>query len=309
MNPTHPQRGELTLIRRLAAHLAGGAGPVVPFGDDMAALDGGRLLWTTDMLMAGVDFDPLQHAPEAVGRKAMAVNLSDCAAVAATPRVALLAVALSNRLTMDEAERLCRGAADCAAEFGCRLVGGDTNSWDQPTVVCVTIAASIDPGHAPVLRSGARPGDRILLTGRVGGSILGRHMTFTPRVNLARAIRDALHPTAMIDISDGLARDLGHILEASRCGAALRSDALHAAIHDDARTLAASTGRDALDHALCDGEDFELIVTVPGGTPESATLALGLLPVGQITEEPGLFMVAPDGFRTPIEPRGWEHFT
>ena len=311
MDPMQPERGELALIRRLAAHLPGAPGAAVPFGDDMAALgdrgDDRRLVRRLDR--AGVDFDPLRHSSAAVGRKAMAVNLSDCAAMAVTPRVALLAVALDNRLSLDDAEELCRGAADCATEFGCRLVGGDTNSWDHPTVICVTVAASVDPGRAPILRSGARPGDRILLTGPVGGSILGRHMTFTPRVSLAAGIRDTLRPTAMIDISDGLARDLGHILDASGCGALLEHEALQAAIHDDAPMLAASSGRQPLDHALGDGEDFELIVTVPADTRDSDVRSLGLLSIGRITAEPGLFMLAPDGSRTPIEPRGWEHFT
>jgi thiamine-monophosphate kinase len=340
-----PIRGELALVRRLREELAGtpaeslrppaeGAGrgaqgaaraisprhtaqqasPTaclpVPFGDDMAGLpgSGGELLWTVDMLMDGVDFDSARHGWYEIGRKAMAVNLSDCAAMAAAPIAALIAVCLNERLSMEDALALHRGCRDCGAAFGCAIVGGDTNSWSGATVIAVTVAGRCDAGLSPVRRDGARPGDRLFVTGKLGGSILGRHMTFTPRVDLARELNRTLRPHAMIDISDGLSLDLWRLLDESGCGAVVDEPLLRAAVHEDAERLSRQGGVDALEHALRDGEDFELIVALaPGVAPERAT-ALGLLPVGECIAQRHLLLRAADGGLTPLAPRGWEHF-
>ena len=316
--PTPGQRGERELIRRLASFLplptALRSQVAIPFGDDMAELPNGgdRLLWTTDMLMDGVDFDSREQSWEAIGRKAMAVNLSDCAAMAVRPTAALCAVALANPLSMEDALELHRGAHQLGATFGCPIVGGDTNSWDQPTVIAITVAGRPEPGLAPVRRDGAKAGDRIFLTGQVGGSILGRHLTFIPRIEAAFAIAKSLRPHAMIDISDGLALDLSRILEASNCGAELDRAAVEQAIHPDARVLETRDGVAALEHALHDGEDFELIVVVPPhvlatGIALAVVRELGLVEIGRIIATPGLWMVE-NGSRRPVEARGWEHF-
>ena len=152
-----------------------------------------------------------------------------------------------------------------------------------------------------------RPGDRIWLSGQVGGSLLGRHMTFEPRVELALQISRDLQPHAMIDVSDGVALDLGRLLEASSCGAVVEAVALDAAIHADALRLAQQDGRPAREHALQDGEDFELIVVLSPDVPPQACQRLGLLPLGQIVAELGL-MLDDAGCRAPIPVRGWEHF-
>jgi len=308
-----PPRGEFEFVRRLG-RILGPTPPrdaaVVPFGDDMCAVDPDQpgLLWTVDMLMDGVDFDSRVHAWRAIGRKALAVNLSDCAAMAVEPVSALCAVALSNTLTMEDALELLRGAQECGLSLGCPVVGGDTNSWDAPTVVSVSVAARCEPGRAPVRRDGARPGDQIWLTGRVGGSLLGRHMTFEPRIAAALAIARRLAPHALIDISDGLAVDLGRILEASRCGGVLDGVALDAALHPDATRLAAQDHRPSRTHALEDGEDFELIVVLPADASAAECAALGLLPLGRIVPETGLWLEERPGERSPIPLRGWEHF-
>ena len=169
-------------------------------------------------------------------------------------------------------------------------------------------ACILPPGQTPVRRDGAQPGDRVWLTGPVGGSILGRHMTFEPRIAAALEINRRLRPHAMIDISDGLALDLGRILEASGRGAVIESDRLDAAIHDDARRLAADDGQPPRDHALHDGEDFELIAVLPADAAESECAGLGLLPLGVITAEAGLYLEEGDDGRQPIPIRGWEHF-
>jgi thiamine-monophosphate kinase len=274
----------------------------------LVSSDDPRLLWTVDMLMDGVDFDSRVHSWSAIGRKTMAVNLSDCAAMAVVPVSAMCAVALSNKLALDDALELVRGAHEFGLRCGCPIVGGDTNSWDAPTAISITVAGRCEPGQTPIRRAGAQPGDRIWLTGAVGGSILGRHMTFEPRLALSGEIARKVQPHAMIDISDGLALDLWRILEASGCGAVLEETALDAAIHADAVRLAAQDGRPPREHALCDGEDFELIVVAPADAAQSACAALGLLPIGQITADPGLRLARAGGVPEPVPVRGWEHF-
>lgn len=306
-----PPRGELEFLRRLRPLLAGSetrSDMAVPFGDDMAGLpDDPGLLWTVDMLMDGVDFDSARHGWHAIGRKAMAANLSDCAAMGVQPVAALCAVALHDRLPMDDALALHTGAHEMGLRYNCPVVGGDTNSWAHPTAISITVAARALPDWPPVRRNGARPGDRIWLTGPVGGSILGRHMTFEPRVELGLELNRRLRPTAMIDISDGLALDLSRVLDASGCGAVIDPTALEAAVHADALQLAAQDGRPAREHALYDGEDFELIAVLPPETTAQDCRALGLLPLGVIISEAGLFLEE-RGQRIPLAIRGWEHF-
>jgi thiamine-monophosphate kinase len=307
-----PERGERALIRRLGEELGPAARcPAgVPFGDDMAGVPDTQppLLATTDMLMDGVDFESARHAWEDVGWKAMAVNLSDCAAMAAAPVAALAAVALSRHLSMDDALALLRGVRACGERYGCPLVGGDTNSWDSPTVIAITVLARPEPGRAPVRRDGARPGDAVYVTGPLGGSILGRHLRPEPRLDTALALNRTLAPHAMIDISDGLAVDLHHILDASGCGAVIDAAALAAVVHPDAERLARQDGMPATAHAWQDGEDFELIVVLPPDADAAAVAALDLRPLGRITTERGLRLVHADGRIESIAPRGWEHF-
>lgn len=307
--PTQPPKGEREFIRRLATQFPLGTAPV-GFGNDMATLDpaAGGLLWTADMLMDGVDFESSRHRWVDIGRKAMAVNLSDCAAAATVPLAALYAVSLSDRLSMDDALELFRGARDRGAEFNCPITGGDTNSWAHPTVICITVAARPDGDLPPATRSGAQPGDRVYLTGRVGGSLLGRHLDPRPQIRTALAVNRRLRPHAMIDISDGLAIDLWNICEASGCGAALDEAALEAAIHPDALRLAKQTGKSPREHALHDGEDFELIVVLRQDAPAEVCRQLGLLPLGAITAQRELTLRRADGQRVPLEPGGWEHF-
>jgi thiamine-monophosphate kinase len=309
---SEPPRGERALIRRIALELADRtAAGAVPFGDDAAGLPVGSpaWVWTTDLLTAGTDFDPGRHAWRQIGRKAMAVNLSDCAAMGCAPRVALCGLVLSDDLTQDDALEIVRGVRACGDEFGCALVGGDTNSWPHPTVIAVTVAAQCEPGLRPVLRSGARPGDVVYVSGALGGSILGRHMTFVPRVELGLELNRRFAPHAMIDVSDGLSVDLRQVLEASGCAAELDRGLLECAIHEDARRLSAQDGQPALHHALHDGEDFELLVVLDAATPAEELTQLGLLPLGRITSGPPRLLVSGGGQATEeIEPRGWEHF-
>ncbi|MCA9243434.1 MAG: thiamine-monophosphate kinase [Phycisphaerales bacterium] len=302
--PLHDRnsRSEPALITEIARKLP--KPPAwAPFGDDMAflAYADADMLWTTDMLLDGVHFNSAQHDWPTIGRKAMAVNLSDVAAMAAVPITAICAFGLGPGVTGDDALRIIDGMVEVGAAHGCELTGGDTNRWNAPTVISVAVAARRDGPLGFVLRSGAQPDNDIWLTGPVGGSLLGRHLRPAPRIALARRANRRLRPTAMIDISDGLSLDLWRLCEASNVGAALDSNRIEAAIHADARKLAAQTGRSAMDHALSDGEDFELIITLPRDLNAGAA-ALGLIPIGRTTVEPGLRL---DG--APLEPRGWDH--
>ncbi len=191
-------------------------------GDDCAILaitTGCDLLVTTDMLMDGRHFRLEQDGPEAVGYKALGVNLSDIAAMAGVPRAVVVAVALPRREAIAVAQGVYNGMRPLAEQFQVDLVGGDTNAWDGPLVVNITLLGETT-ARGPVRRSGARAGDAILVTGLLGGSLgSGRHLRPQPRIAEALALHAATPIHAMIDISDGLSSDLGHILEESGAGA------------------------------------------------------------------------------------------
>lgn len=320
MNDPRPSTGEFALIdwiRRREPERAIDSWTRVGIGDDCAILGVGEgtgagcdLLITTDMLMDGRHFHLDEDGPEAVGFKAMGANLSDIAAMAGIPRAAVVAVALPRGKAVAIAQGLHAGLRTLADRFSVDLVGGDTNAWDGPLVIAVTVL-----GHAtvrgPVRRSGARPGDAILVTGPLGGSLAsGRHLRPEPRIAEALAIHRAAKIHAMIDLSDGLSSDLGHILEESGgLGAIL--DAVALPIHPDAHEQTRRDGASALEHALHDGEDFELCLTV---APEDADRLLAghpapakLYRIGEVTEAPGVFLRYPDGHSTPVEPKGFDH--
>ena len=257
------------LRQRLPSHPLLRLGP----GDDaaglrMAGVD--ECVVTVDMLTDHVDFELSEVDPRRVGRKCLAVNLSDLAAMAAKPLAGVIAVALPRSGGMDLAVALCEGMFAMAEQYKLIVAGGDTNSWDGPLAVSVTLLGTAT-GRGPLCRSGAQPGDRIIVTGSFGGSILGRHLDFEPRVDEALTLHARYELHAGIDVSDGLSLDLAHILEESQCGAVLRADAVPLA--DDARRLAdkladAST---PLDPALGAGEEFELIL--PSAARASRMLA------------------------------------
>lgn len=290
----------------------------IGIGDDMAALRmaGDFVLVTGDMLMDGIDFQSEQHAPESIGRKALACSLSDCAAMAVKPVAATISLALPNSWSLEKAQQLYLGMEPLAGEFDVAIVGGDTNSWNHPLVIDVTVLAEPWPSALPVRRDTAKVGDRIYLSGRLGGSILGRHLTFDPRVELARLLRAEFRAdlTAMIDISDGLSLDLHRLCTASGVGAELAAQDLLLHVSEDAHTLSHRDGISCIDHALCDGEDFELLFTLaPGAQPGKLNVPRHIaphwtgVPVGRIVPR-GQTLIDIEGRRRELEPRGWQHF-
>jgi thiamine-monophosphate kinase len=298
---------------RHRAHLKGSTFTKRGIGDDCAILQpspGCELLVTTDMLMDGRHFRLERDGPAAVGYKAMGVNLSDIAAMAGIPRAALVAVALPQSAAVMVAHGLHDGIRALAERFSVDLVGGDTNAWDGPLVITITLLGETTLRGA-VGRAGARPGDAILVTGPLGGSLFsGRHLRPQPRISEALALHESTALHALIDISDGLSSDLGHILvESGGLGAVL--DAAAIPMHPDAHEMSRADERSALDHALNDGEDFELCAIMSARDAAQVVAAppapAVLYKVGVVTSTPGILLSMPDGQLVPIQPRGFDH--
>ena len=293
--------GEFDYIDWLRRHAPANRRVLVGPGDDAAVLDwssGRPCLVTTDMLMDGVDFYLAEAGPFRVGRKTMAANLSDIAAMAGIPVAAVLAVALPRTGDSKLAEELYRGLREVGDAFYTSIVGGDTNSWNGPLVISATVLGE-PHGRGPVLRSGAKPGDWLLVTGPLGGSIRGKHLDFTPRVREALQLNERVHLHAMIDISDGLAADVGHICDESGCGAVLRAE-----------NVPLSPAAAQLEQALFDGEDFELAFAVAPADGEcllrdQPIAGITLFKIGEFVEK-GLWLEQA-GKRRPLEPKGWQH--
>lgn len=273
---------------------------VVPLGDDLAAMKwetGDLLLVGVDQMLDGVHFDSAKHTPQQIGRKAMNRNLSDCAAMACLPTAAVCTVALPKGSGDEYAKELYLGMREAGTPFNCRVIGGDTGSWAGKLVVTVTILGRSD-GMPPITRSGAKPGDNIFVTDALGGSILGRHLSFQPRVELGRALGRLGNVTSMIDLSDGLSRDLRNICRSSRVGAFIYADQVP--VHEDALRAFREDHRPPIEHALHDGEDYELLFT------SSGTTAPGIY-IGKVTAEAEIWLQDANGVRQPLEPMGWEH--
>lgn len=276
-------------------------------GDDAAVLQwaGGDLVITTDMLLDGTHFDTSEHDPASIGHKAIACSLSDLAAMAARPVCAVVSAALPRGSGIDLAKRLHAGMQATAERFGCPIVGGDTTSWDQGLALSVAMIGRCPAGRPPILRSGAKDGDIVCVTGPLGGSLLGKHLTFEPRVALAERLATELDVHAMMDISDGLALDLSRVCAASGTGAILEERLLEGVISDAAREIAADVGDSPLLHALHDGEDFELLVVLPAQEMPQE-LADQLHRVGVIVPSGLSLRRVDDSFET-LKPSGYEH--
>ena len=309
--------GELALIRWIAAQVSKTPrrrGPLAccrGVGDDCALLRGASPLvaLTTDMLLDGVHFSTTTMSPGMIGRKTLAVSLSDVAAMGMTPAVAVVGVGLPDNASMPFARGLVRGMLKLANEYDVELVGGDVTSWPQGLCLCATVLGRAE-GAKPVLRSGARPGHDVFVTGTLGGSRLRKHWAFTPRVREGRVIARTLRASAMIDVSDGLSTDLAHVADESRVGALLDAHAIPVA--SAAKRLAKRDGISPLEHALHDGEDFELLFTAPRSR-RNQILQGKALPtppalIGRIEAKPGLRIRDHAGVVRKLEPRGYEHF-
>lgn len=298
---------------------------VVPLGpgDDMAVVrvaNDAEVLVTVDGLLEGTHFDLGAATPRQVGYKALAVSLSDAAAMAALPVCAVAWLGLPSGTPQSVPEELTHGLWEAAERFHCPVVGGDVTSWPVAPKTehrggGITIGTALiarPAGIEPVTRSGARPGDRLFVTGRLGGSLLGRHLAFMPRVVEARRLARAVALHAMIDLSDGLSTDLHHVCRESGVAAEVRAEAIP--VSEDAERLAERDGRSALEHALGDGEDFELLFAV--GREDAERLrtenpleGVTLTEIGKAVEGEGVVLLGEDGSREALAMGGWEHLT
>lgn len=291
--------GEFGLIERFRKSIKTGPCVVVGSGDDCAVLKFDRKnyqLFTCDMIVEGVDFTRRDN-PYLVGRKALAVSISDIAACAGIPLHAVISLAMPKNTKVEFIDKLFKGALDTAKKYKINIVGGDL-SRSKELMLDVSMLGIVEKKNL-VLRSGAKKGDIIFVSGPLGGSIRGKHLKFTPRLREARLLVKNFKINSMIDISDGLAQDLGHILGQSKAGAVIYEHIIP--LNLEAR---------GLNEALYMGEDFELLFTV---SPRQAKRILkrnyGFFPIGEITDRIyGLKLVDRRGRVKPLEPKGYRHF-
>lgn len=307
---------ELELVRWLTENLPPHPLLRIGIGDDAAVLrwpTGGELVVTTDAITDEVDFLLAETDPRLVGHKALGVNLSDLAAMAAEPVGAVVSMVLPRKGArgLDAKElaiELYHGMLPLAERFGVAIAGGDTNTWDGPLAISVTAFGRVT-ARGPLKRSGAKPGDVVLVTGALGGSILGRHLQFEPRVREALLLNERYELNAGMDVSDGLALDASRLATASGCGIALRLDMIP--ISPDAKRLAACDRVSPLEHALGDGEDFELLLTAP---PEAAErivrdqpLDVPMTIIGECVDQLGLWKFEQQRQLLPLDASGYRH--
>ncbi len=281
-------------------------------GDDAAVLDlalAPDCVVTVDMVNEGVDFRLGEIDARRAGHKALGVNLSDLAAMAARPLAVVIALALPREGALPLAQQLYEGMLPLAERFDVALAGGDTNIWDGPLAISITALGQIT-AQGPLRRAGARRGDKILVTGSFGGSILGRHLDVEPRIEEALLLHERYHLHAGMDVSDGLALDLSRLARASGCGAVLDLSAVPVAAAAVELAQQLRDGRSALDHALGDGEDFELLLAVPPDEAERLVreqpLGVPVTCIGEFVVEAGLWQHGAQG-RRPLEPTGYQH--
>lgn len=330
---------EFELIARLTRGLPLRPGVVLGVGDDCAILDTGGntlLLATCDCQVEGVHFTFQTSSPEEIGRKALAINISDIAAMGGEPRYALISLILPLRQSLEILERIYTGLRQEAEQFAIAIVGGNISGAgkSEQLVIDITLLGSIERGHA-LMRSGARAGDTLFVTGSLGDSAAGLYTLLHPDHPYPLEARDALRSvhrvpqprvregrilsqlgpetvTAMIDISDGLSGDLQHLCERSNVGA--RIDTTQLPLSKALRTIASVAVHDPFDWALHGGEDYELLFSVSSGKEdlviEAVQSATGtsITAIGKLcTAEEGMKLVSPGIQEKVLVPRSWDH--
>jgi len=309
-------------------------------GDDAAVIwqgPGRETVITADLLIEGIDFRLDTTTPRLLGYKALAVSLSDIAAMGARPRHALLSLGVPREIwRSDFVDRLYDGFFALAESYGVELVGGDVSRSPERVVIDSVAVGEVERGRA-VTRAGARPGDHLFVTGALGGAaaglrllervmnstsrlprplrdaavgaVLSRHRSPVPRVPWGALLGEERLATAMIDVSDGLSSDLAHLCRASRVGAVV--DARRVPVEPAVITLCGRRALDPLQLALHGGEDFELLFTVSPRDLRRLPRALGGVPatyLGDVTGEAGRVLIAEGSRRWPLEPAGFAHF-
>jgi thiamine-monophosphate kinase len=280
----------------------------IGIGDDMAEVRLGpdtTVLITTDMLTEGVHFELEKCTLEQAAYKAIAVSISDCAAMATLPTAAVVSVAMPKEFGQEELKRLYTGIASACKKYGCELVGGDITSWKSKGPFVISAAMLSRPAVGkPIQRSGARAGDCICVTGELGGSDSGRHLEFEPRVKEALKIASMVEVHSMIDISDGLSSDLNRICSASGAGAIIEEEKIPI-------SKPASRKVNPLESALNDGEDFELLFTLSEEECETLlgqwNMETGISCIGSIGDSGKMEIKMSNGDIKELKAGGYDH--
>jgi thiamine-monophosphate kinase len=312
---------EKSLIARIRARSRGGSAVPLGIGDDCAILRmpaRHEAILTTDFSLEGVHFRRSWHPPEVVGHRCLARGLSDIAAMGGKPMAAFLSLALPVHLPQSWVDRFLDGFLALARQFKVVLAGGDTAQSPAGIVADVILLGSV-PRREAILRSGARPGDLIYVTGELGDGAAALHWLFAgkrihpadfprhfhpiPRIVVGNFLRERQVATSMIDLSDGLSTDLGHICEESRVGAEILADAIpRARVGRPIRTV-------DLKDALHGGDDYELLFTATAGLAVPARIAgVPVTLIGRITRGRTVALVNENGRRSKLKAQGWEHF-
>ena len=313
---------ERALIARIRAQAHADRGVIKGIGDDCSVLripPGREMLVTTDFSLEGVHFRRDWHTPEVVGQRCLTRGLSDIAAMGGEPVAAFLSLALPARLPQGWVNGFLRGFLKLAGQFGVPLAGGDTAQSPGGVLADIVVVGSVPRGRA-ILRSGARPGDGIYVTGELGAGAAAldrmlrsgrkvreadypRHFHPIPRVAVGRILREQRLASSMIDLSDGLSSDLSHICEESGVGAEILADAIPRARIGKRGELV------DFPFALHGGDDYELLFTAPVRKRVPGKIAgVAVTRIGSITRELTMRVVAADGRRSTLRPEGWEHF-
>lgn len=292
--------GEFGLIERFKKSIKLDSSVIKGSGDDCAVIKFSRdkyLLFTCDMIVEGVDF-LTQDNPRLIGRKALGISISDIAACGGIPRYCLVSMGVPKNISLTRVDKISQGIFDLTRRYKINIVGGDLSKADK-LVLDISMLGVVEK-RCLVLRSQAKKGDIIFVTGSLGGSIFGRHLRFTPRLKEARYLVKNFKVNAMIDISDGLAQDISHILKQSNAGAIIYEDLLP--LSKQAR---------GINDALFMGEDFELLFTLANRQAKKLLKqnALHFKPIGEITEPKyGLTLVDKKGREKIISAKGFKHF-
>jgi thiamine-monophosphate kinase len=306
---------EFDLIKRLTPLLATNGSVVNGAGDDCAVLDlgipGKHILFKTDAIVEGIHFTP-DTSPEKIGRKALARCLSDIAAMAGTPNSALITLGLPREFSVEQVDQIYSGINSLATKWGVAIVGGETTTSTQGIFISISMIGLVEKGRC-ILRSGAKKGDAIFVTGELGGSIEGHHLEFEPRITEAQWLAEHFQPHCMMDVSDGIAGDLQHLLTMSGAGAELMGQSIPIRRAAKLAARERSTAKPALLAALTDGEDFELLFTVPSRKAVPLLDAwkkqfpeIRLTCIGKITDGDGILLRDKNGTRK-LNAHGYVH--
>jgi thiamine-monophosphate kinase len=308
---------EFELINHLTRALPVNQSVVAGVGDDCAVLDVGIpdrfLLFKTDAIVEGVHFTK-ETPPTQVGHKALGRCLSDIAAMAGTPVAAVITLGLPPNFDVKTIEKVYAGINGLASRYEVAIAGGETTTNPERLLISVAVIGTVPRGKA-ILRSGAKPGDAIFVSGELGGSLQGKHLEFEPRLTEGQWLVEQFSVHSMIDLSDGLAGDLRHILKASRVGAELLSSAIPVTREARSAAKAESSAKPPLLAALTDGEDFELLFTLASRDAVSLLDAwkkrfpkVRLSCIGKITMGDGITLRDRHGVK-PLSAHGYVHFS